>query len=450
MKKNVIHMAIWFILGRLLFGCSSKSSGPEVSLEKDALLEYAGAYEWNGKGMLYLQIWNELTAEDQLVAFDESGEVRTMYPAERDHFFTGAGVAVRSPLESRVEFHRDGMGKIVSLTWMREGEPPLVARRSDTETSEGVSFSNGVIQLAGTVIIPKSQAKHPAIILVHGSGPADRNWMLPFAHFLLRDGIAILSYDKRGVGGSGGDWKTASFEDLAGDVIAAFQYLKKRNDIDAEQIGLLGVSQAGWIMPLAAMRLKDLAFMISVSGAGIPGVQTTIDHAQKEMKAAGMSAGVIEQIIALMKLQYEYARTGKGWQAYFAAREKLSRKLGSPPETFPGKQDDPYWDTIRRLYFFDPAPVIQELQLPILALFGELDNNILPEKNLIAWEAALKAGGNPDYTLRILPKANHLQLEAKLGTNAEMASLRRFVPQYHKTIREWLARRIEGFGESNY
>jgi dienelactone hydrolase len=117
----------------------------------------------------------------------------------------------------------------------------------------------------------------------------------------------------------------------------AFEYLKNRSDIDGGRIGLLGVSQAGWIMPLAAVRAKDLAFLISVSGAGVPAAETTIDQAQNEM-----------------------------------------------------------------------------------------------------------TGGHRDYTLRILPKANHLQLEAKVGTNAEMASLQRFVPVYFTTIRDWLAKRIRG------
>ena len=112
--------------------------------------------------------------------------------------------------------------------------------------------------------------------------------MLPFARFLIRRGMAVLGYDKRGVGGSTGDWNTASFDDLAGDVVAAFEYLKTRSDIDPAQIGLLGVSQAGWIMPLAAVRAKDIAFLISISGAGIPAAETTIDQAQNEMTASGM------------------------------------------------------------------------------------------------------------------------------------------------------------------
>ena len=149
-----------------------------------------------------------------------------------------------------------------------------------------------------------------------------------------------------------------------------------------------------------------------------------------------------------MKLQHEFARTGQGWDQYAAARAKLAARMGSPPSTFPGTPDDPYWQFIRRLYFYDPAPTLRQLKLPVLALFGELDNNIVAEKNKEAWETALKAGNNRDYTLRILPKADHLQLEAKVGSNAEMPSLQRFVPAYYTTVQEWLAKRIRGFKPS--
>jgi uncharacterized protein len=418
-------------------------------MDEKLLQEYAGVYQWGEEAFLYLQLWNEFSGTNQLVAFDESGEVRTLYPTDRDRFFTGPGAAVRTAVESRIEFQRDASGKITSLTWRRDGATPRVARRVEIERREDVAFRNGDVQLAGTLITPGSGAKHPAIILVHGSGPQGRESMLPFARFLIRHGIAILGYDKRGFGGSTGDWNTASFDDLAGDAVAAFEYLKTHSDIDRRRIGLLGVSQAGWIMPLAAVRAKDIAFLISVSGAGIPAAETTIDQAQNEMRARGMKPQMVEQIIAATKLQYEFARTGEGWSEYAAAREKLAARIGQPPETFPGTPNHPYWGFIRRLYFYDPRPTLRRLQVPTLALFGELDNNIVAGKNKAAWDAALTAAGNRDYTSRILPKANHIQLEAKIGSNAEMASLQRFVPDYARTIREWLAKRISGFGASS-
>ena len=96
------------------------------------------------------------------------------------------------------------------------------------------------------------------------------------------------------------------------------------------------------------------------------------------------------------------------------------------------------------MILYDPAAAIRQIKLPVLALFGELDNNILAEKNRAAWEAALKAGDHRDYTLRILPKANHAFLEAKVGNNAEMKSLQRFVPAYAATVLDWLSKRVNG------
>ncbi|HEY3052479.1 MAG TPA: alpha/beta fold hydrolase [Thermoanaerobaculia bacterium] len=427
----------------------SAAQAPAVlSVDENILREYVGSYRWDRDSLVYLQMWSEFTGKNQLVAFDETGEVRALYPTDRDRFFTGPGAATPSSIESRVEFQRDGTGRIASLTWRRDDSAPRIARRVEIERREDVRFSNGDVRLAGTLISPRTSGKHPAIILVHGSGAEDRQYMLPFARFLIRRSIAVLGYDKRGVGGSTGDWNTASFDDLAGDVVAAFEYLKTRSDIDRAHIGLLGCSQAGWIMPLAAVRAKGIAFLISVSGPGVAAAETTIDQARNELTARGMRPQVVEQIVEIMKLQYQFARTGQGWDQYLAARAQLAARIGSPPANFPATPDDPYWQFIRRLYSYDPAPTLRRLQVPTLALFGELDNNILAAKNKAAWEAALKAAGNPDYTLRILPQADHLMLDAKVGSNAEMPSLQRFVPLYFATVNDWLSKRIPGFRAS--
>jgi pimeloyl-ACP methyl ester carboxylesterase len=421
-------------------GCGAQQTSAR-GLDDHALREYAGVYQWRDDTFVYLQLWAELSGTNHLVAFDESGEIRTLFPRERDHFFSGPAAADSSAMQSRVEFERDSSGGITTLVWTRERDSARVARRVDVERREDVSFPSHDVKLAGTLTTPRSAPRHPAIILVHASGAEDREYLMPFAHFLVRRGFAVLGYDKRGVGGSSGDWHAASFGDLAGDVVAAFEYLKTRSDIDASHIGMLGWSQAGWVMPLAAVREPRIAFMISISGAAIPAEQTTIDQAQREMAARGMKPEVIADIIRLMQLQYRFARTGDGWDDYSAARARLAARFGNAPPDYPSSPDDPHWEVIRRLYLYDPAPTLRQLRVPTLALFGELDDNILAEKNAAAWDAALKAGGNKDYTLRILPKANHLMLEAKVGNNAEMPSLQRFVPSYSATVLEWLAAR---------
>jgi dienelactone hydrolase len=140
--------------------------------------------------------------------------------------------------------------------------------------------------------------------------------------------MAVLGYYKRGVGGSTGDWNTSTYEDLASDAVVAVEYLKTRRDIDATQIGLLGISQAGWIMPLAAVRSKDVAFLISISGAGVTPAETTIDQARNELTMTDMPAATVADIVALIRLQYDVARTGNGWDAYAAARQKLVARMG--------------------------------------------------------------------------------------------------------------------------
>ena len=435
-----------------IFGALDATSARQTPIvqpaDEKALREYTGVYQWRPNAFVYLQMWDEFSGfgKPQLVAFDESGDVRTLYPTDSNRFFAGPGAALSASIESRIAFQRDSADQIVSLTWQRDGAAPRTAKRVEIETREDVRFTNRGVQLTGTLIAPSVGAKHPAIVLVHGSGAENRAYMLPWARFLIRHGIAVLGYDKRGVGESTGDWNAATYEDLAGDAVAAVEYLKTRRDIDAAQIGLLGISQAGWIMPLAAVRSKDVAFLISISGAGVTPAETTIDQARNEMTMTGMPAATVADIVALITLQYHFARTGNGWDAYAAAREKLVARMGAPPETaFPSTREHQQWQVIKRTYFYDPVPTLRQLTVPTLAMWGELDNNIMADKNKPAWDTALKAAGNRDYTLLVIPRANHAMLEAKVGSNAEVKSLQRFVPSYFTTIEDWLAKRIRGF-----
>lgn len=439
----VMLVALAPLLGAVMLRSRQGPALPTV--DEATLRSYAGVYQWKAGGFLYLQVWSELSGRQELVAIDDSGEVRTLYPMESDRFFAGPGAAVPDAVESRIEFQRDRAGRPASLTWSRDAVPVREARRVDVERREDVHFSNGEVHLAGTLISPVTPGPHPAVILVHASGAEDREYLLPFARFLVRRGVAVLGFDKGGVGGSTGDWNTATFDDLAGDVVAAFEFLGRRRDIKRDQVGLLGWSQAGWVMPLAAQRAKDLAFLISVSGAGVSGAETTIDQARNEMTTRGMRPQMIEQIVELMRVQYDYLRTGQGWDRYIAARGRIAARMGGqPPEAFPDRPDHPYLQFIRPLIVYDPAPALRSIRVPVLALFGELDNNILAEKNRLAWETALSAGRHPDYTLRILPHANHAMLEARIGSNAEMKSLRRFVPAYYDVVLDWLSTRLDG------
>ena len=120
-------------------------------VDEKVLREYAGVYRWDPNAFVYLQMWEEFSGfgKPTLVALDESGETRTLYPTDRDQFFAGPGVAVPASIESRIEFQRDGTGKIDSLTWQREGAPSRIARRVEIEKHDDVRFSSGDVQLTG-------------------------------------------------------------------------------------------------------------------------------------------------------------------------------------------------------------------------------------------------------------------------------------------------------------
>ena len=418
-----------------------------ATTDRSSLAQYQGAYEWGPNHFVYVQFWDEL-GKDQLGVFDESGETRSLYPLGNDKFFVGPGLGFPVPLEARIIFHRHPHGAITSLSWERPSQAVRVAQRVTLYSQQDVTFRNGDIRLAGTLLSPNTDGKHPAMILAHGSGPEDRNALLPFVRFMVRHGITLLAYDKRGVGGSTGNWRNSSFDDLAGDAIAALQFLKSRTDIDPKQIGIFGVSQGGWIGPLVASRSKDIAFVISVSGAAVTPGEETMDYMQSELRVNDVPANEIAEAVALTKLSYDFARTDRGWNEYLAARKKLENKAWLPYIGAPATRDDPQWALMRLVYFYDPIPTLKKVRCPTLAFFGGLDLNVLPEKNKAKWKSALEEAGNRDYTLLILPKGNHVLMEAKAGSTEEFPSLQRFLPEYFTTVLNWFSRRIRGLDHS--
>ena len=418
--------------------------------EPKTLVEYAGAYQVGEDRFAYLQPWIEL-GEDHLTWFDESGEIRALIPAAADQFNVGPAAGVPEPAEARLTFHRGPKGEIAGFVRRpipgRENAAagtsdagPLEARRVRLWNETDLVFKNGDVTLAGTLMVPPGAGRHPAMVLVHGSGPLDRRAILPFANFLVRHGVALFGYDKRGVGGSSGDWHEASFDDLAADVLAAVELLRGRDDIDPDRIGLFGVSQGGWIGPLAASRSPHVAFVVSVSGPGTtPGVQN-LDHLENELRAEGVGEPGIAEALALARLTHAYARSGAGWDKVEAAVAKAQGSEWFFPDLVP-PQGHWFYAFWKRVIDYDPVPVLKSLRCPVLAIFGGLDLLVPANKNRAIWEAALQAGGNPDHTMRFFPAGNHMLWEAGSGTMREIPGLKRFVPGYADAVKEWVLQR---------
>lgn len=394
------------------------------------LAEYMGVYQLSDGGEIML---GGMVNADQLVCFDRTdGRVAALAPAGADRFTYGPGLFVAEPVEAQITFTRNGQGAISGLVRQRGEREAERARRVRLE-QEDLHFHNGDVALAATLIRPAGSGPHPAIVLIHGSGPQGRAQMRPVADFFAHHGVAALVYDKRGVGESTGDWQRSSFDDLAADALAGLQMLRERSDIRPDRVGLWGRSQGGWLGPLAASRCADAAFVISVVGPATSVFQQDLDRVEHQMRADGRSEGAIAAALDYVHLQIAAARGGASWPQLQAAAERAREAEWAAYVSLPDAETDLDW---LRANDYDPLHVLQALACPILALFGERDMVVPVATNLALMQQLLSR--NPDHTIVVMPRANHSSLVAETGGPDEMARLSRFVPEYFTIMADWL------------
>jgi len=281
---------------------------------------------------------------------------------------------------------------------------------------EDVRFRNADVTLAGTLLRPPSQEPVPAVVLIHGSGETDRNSLRYYAEMFVRQGVAALVYDKRGVGESQGDaeaWRSFSFDDLAGDAAAAIAYLATRQDIDAERIGLFGASQGGWVAPLAALESQRVAFMVLLSASVTTVAEDRLFERAARLKIEGFSESEIHEVTDMQLVDQELTRSGQGFERFAELWNQNQEKrwfrrvyLGEEPTP----ADSQWRQWYRTVLDFDPMPILQQLTLPVLWLFGDpaLDRFGPVQASLDQLEA-LKRSGKPYRTEVFLGTDHNLQ-----------------------------------------
>jgi pimeloyl-ACP methyl ester carboxylesterase len=330
---------------------------------------------------------------------------------------------------------------------------------------EEVKIQNGPITLAGTLTMPRSGGPFPAVVMITGSGAQNRDEELvgfkPFrviADHLTGQGIAVLRCDDRGVGGSSGKVADSTSADFAGDVIADVQFLKGHAGIDTAHIGVLGHSEGGLVGPLAASQSKDIAFVIMMSGPALSGEKILLAQGELIGRASGMPEADIKKNAEIQHQIFAAARSGTGWDAVADAiraqtRVAIDRLPAEQRKAIPNLDAIVEAQVTQELtrarapwfkYFldYDPASALEKVRVPLLAVFGELDLQVPTEANRVALEAALKKGGNRDYTIKVFPKANHLYQVATTGNVAEYATLKKeFVPGLLDLYSSWILQR---------
>ena len=329
--------------------------------------------------------------------------------------------------------------------------------------SEEVIYTNAKdkVKLAGTLTLPNGEGKFPAVILITGSGLQDRDETIlghkPFlviADYLTRKGIAVLRVDDRGIGGSDLGSRSATTENFVGDVLTGVEFLKNRKEINPKQIGLIGHSEGGVIAPAAAVRSKDVAFIVMLAGTGLPGDEVIVSQIAAILKANGASSEDISETVELQKSIFSIIKTEPDnklvEQKIGEMLEKYKSKLNEEEQKDFAQVEKKVKDQTPGLlsawyrYFlvYDPRPTLVKVKIPVLALNGENDTQVLSKENLEAISNALKKGGNKDFTIKSFPKLNHLFQTSETGLVKEYGEIEETIsPQVLEIVSDWILKR---------
>lgn len=362
-------------------------------------------------------------------------------------------------------------GDTVDLVLARYSQMPdltkkeVVVERPQTPVApypyivEEVVFENSHadVQLAGTLTLPDTESPSPAVILIHGSGPNDRNGtgMGTFhllADQLTRQGIAVLRYDKRGVGESTGDYGQSTTLDFASDTKAGVDYLKSDSRINPDYIGLIGHSEGGVIAPMVASGSDDVAFMVLMAGLG----QTFGEAAAYMRTDYARSIGKTESEARVMHAWYSQFYdlasaendTTKRQQIIHEAYKNLSdtdkEVLGWNEDDITREVKGTYWIWLHEALKLEPQKYLSESACPTLAITGEKDRQTNPKENLPIIGKSLKDGLCKDYSVVEMPGLNHLFQTAETGAISEYEKIPEIIaPMALQTISEWITERVE-------
>jgi fermentation-respiration switch protein FrsA (DUF1100 family) len=328
------------------------------------------------------------------------------------------------------------------------------------------TFGDGttVAELAGTLTLPRSDRPAPAVVLVSGSGPQDRDETVfghrPFlvlADHLTRKGVAVLRYDDRGVGASGGDFATATSRDFADDAGAAVAYLRQRPEVAEDLVGIIGHSEGGLIAPMVAVEDPDVAFIVLLAGPGLTGEQILYRQGELIALAGGTPRRLVEanraaqeRLFAVVRQEEDVSTARTRMEAVFSdffaslsARDLAALGVTGDPTEYASRQIDQVLTPWFRFFLtYDPLPTLRRVQVPVLALNGEMDLQVPPRENLEAIERALREGGNDNVTVREMAGLNHLFQTSATGSPSEYYGIEEtMAPAALDALTEWILAR---------
>jgi hypothetical protein len=422
-----------------------QQSGPDTKLDPAVFDRLLGTYQFpSGRELVMAR------TERRLYAYEpHSGRLRGLEQVDDRTWRAGPSLLVYTPELYRITFVKDG------IRFHSAGEPPALAKKANHYREEPVTFKNGPVTLSGTLLLPTRRGPHPALVLAHGSGAQDRNGYLANIRFmadhLAKQGIAVLTYDKRGSGKSTGRWETASFADLAGDLIAGIKLLRDRADIIDAQVGAGGSSQAGWVVAKAVTQLPDVSFVILIGAAGSAYrvTEQNLYNTEVEMRAARINEERITRALDLQRRFFDMLRRGESADAreydqavVLARQDSVLRDWLFPTSTEVDWKNRSAWYTALEVDF-DPLPAWRAYKGPVLAVFGQLDAQTPVTAIVPRFTEALMSRPASDFSVSVFAKASHLMLEATRASDDELDHLQRVVPGFYECVSGWLQGRLQ-------
>ncbi|WP_346993573.1 alpha/beta hydrolase family protein [Alteromonas gracilis] len=466
--KALLTLVLLFML------CSNKNALAEPQKNKDITGSWEGALSVQGQSIpLVFNINSDLTA-----TMDSPAQGATNIPIE--------SVTVDG-LEVNINIAAAGASFIGRLTlanneikghWLQgPNKLPLSLKKAGKKISsvvkrpqhpllpyeyvvKEVKFKNQEqnVELAGTLTLPSSTGKYPAVVLISGSGPQDRDQtvmghktFLVLADFLTKKGIAVLRFDDRGVGDSTGNFAAATSADFASDVSAAVNYLSSHANVAKENIGLIGHSEGGLIAPIAATTSPNVSFIALLAGPGQNGNEIAVWQVKTILKATGLSeeaanAGsnmtrALNEVVMMnsdsttltSKLMSTYERN---WQALPENVKSEIKKIGG------GKLSQARIKELTSNWtkFFlahNPAAYLGKLQIPVLAIHGAKDTQMDAKQNLKKISDALHE--HPLHRVEEIAGVNHLFQRANTGFMTEYAKIEETMsPKVLEIIGDWV------------
>lgn len=286
----------------------------------------------------------------------------------------------------------------------------IEAQAPDLPQAEEVHFQHGDLTLGGLWFVPDSEGPFPAAVFIRGSGPSRRDsyWARAVVGVLLDAGVAALLPDKRGSDGSRGDWRTADFEDLAGDALTAVRFVRSRPEVRSDRVGLVGLSQGGKIAPVAAAGSVEVAWVINLVGASTTLREQVSWEMYHTFREAGVTGAALERTLSLQIAAEGYVEGVVEWQTY---RRLLDETLAGPAAEvargFPSAPEAWQWTFFRRVLDFDPLPYWKRTRQPVLVFYGEEDHNAPTVRSVYRLIRAFRESGHPDATVRVLAGTGH-------------------------------------------